>query len=681
MKKLPCFAIFLIIPLLSYVSQAADQDTLLKFKATITDSNGMLRNWIEGSSPCIGNKANWTGVICGSGVVLGLQLENMSLSGSLNFSELGNLQGLRTLSFRNNSFGGNMPDLGQLGSLRSIYLAMNELNGSIPDGAFKAVGALRRVHLWANGFTGPIPSSLAGLQRLVELRLDCNQFTGQIPDLQQRGLELANMSFNNLDGQIPAGLSRLNATLFVGNKDLCGSPLGVPCKASKKVSMPLVLSATLIGVAVVLAITGVILMGVHRRRQRGQHYQLGKPPTLSKAGEAVRVAGTQGTDDNNHVNQHGKKKAIPAAAAATAAEEAEQGRLVFVKENTETFELQDLLKASAEILGGGNFGSSYKAVLMTGPSMVVKRFKEMNKVGKEEFQEHMRRLGRLSHPNLLPYVAYYYRKEEKLLVTDFIPDGSLAALLHDNNESHSGMLLDWTTRLKIVKGVARGLAYLYDELPDMNTPHGHLKSSNVLLDATFEPLLTDYGLAPMTNQSHASQVMVAFKSPECEQFGRPSKRSDVWSLGILILEVLTGKSPGDYMRQGRSDTELVRWVNSVVREEWTGEVFDSQMKGTVSSEGDMLKLLQIGLGCCERNVERRWDFSEAVEKIEQLSERVSVHVRGDNNNCNSNHNHNNNNNNSNNNDEDYSSYVSDTGDTYYSSRAMTDEDFSFSARH
>ncbi|KAJ0985203.1 hypothetical protein J5N97_003559 [Dioscorea zingiberensis] len=651
--KLLCRAIcFLALVLLLHVhvSNAADWDTLLTFKATIQDTNGALRNWIQGSSPCIGNKANWTGIICGDGVVLGLQLENMSLSGNLSLNELTNLSGLRTLSFKNNSFGGYLPDMGKLGSLRSIYLAMNKLSGQIPDGAFQGVGALRKVHFYANGFTGPIPSSLTGLQRLVELRLDNNKFSGSIPDLEQRGLVLVNVSNNNLDGQIPAGLSRMNATLFAGNKDLCGPPLGVTCKASKKPSTPLILSVILIGIGVVLAITGVILMGMYRRRRSSKREQLEKTWTFSKSGEDVTTF-KKGVD-NNHNNNNNKT----VAAAAAAGQEHEQGRLVFVKKDTETFELLDLLKASAEILGGGgSFGSSYKAVLMNGSSMVVKRFKEMNKVSREDFQGHMSRLGRLSHPNLLPYVAYYYRKEEKLLVTDFIPNGSLAALLHDN----SG-ILDWTTRLKIVKGVARGLAYLYEKLPDMNTPHSHLKSSNVLLDASFEPLLTDYGLAPMTNQSHASQVMVAFKSPECEQYGRPSKRSDVWSLGILILEVLTGKSPGNYMRQGRSDTDLVRWVNSVVREEWTGEVFDSQMKGTGNSEGDMLKLLQIGLGCCERNEERRWDISEALHQIEQLRERK-------------------NNNHHLNNDEDYSSNVSDTGD--YSSRAMTDDDFSFSAKH
>lgn len=95
------------------------------------------------------------------------------------------------------------------------------------------------------------------------------------------------------------------------------------------------------------------------------------------------------------------------------------------------FDFQELLAASAEVLGSGSFGKSYKAMLSNGSSaVVVKRFGQMNAAGKEEFYSHMRRLGRLSHPNLLPLIAFYYGKDDKLLVSDFVPNGSLASHLH-----------------------------------------------------------------------------------------------------------------------------------------------------------------------------------------------------------------------------------------------------------
>lgn len=108
------------------------------------------------------------------------------------------------------------------------------------------------------------------------------------------------------------------------------------------------------------------------------------------------------------------------------------GKLSFVRDDRQKFDLQDLMRASAEVLGCGNFGASYKAVLVDGEALVVKRFKQMNNIAKEDFHEHMRRLGRLKHPNLLPLVAYLYRKEEKLLVFDFVSNNSLAKHLHDD---------------------------------------------------------------------------------------------------------------------------------------------------------------------------------------------------------------------------------------------------------
>lgn len=200
------------------------------------------------------------------------------------------------------------------------------------------------------------------------------------------------------------------------------------------------------------------------------------------------------------------------------------------------------------------------------------------------------------------------------------------------------------------------MAYLYGEFPSVPLPHGHLKSSNVLLDHTLEPLLSDYALVPVIKKEHAQLHMVAYKSPEFNQSDRITRKTDVWSLGILILELITGKFPANYLKQGKgSNADLLSWVNSVVREEWTGEVFDKDLKGTRNGEGEMLKLLKIGMCCCEWNADRRWDLRIASEKIQELKERDS-----------------------NTDVEDSSSYNSE--EFYgYSSRAPTgDDDFSFS---
>ena len=173
-----------------------------------------------------------------------------------------------------------------------------------------------------------------------------------------------------------------------------------------------------------------------------------------------------------------------------------------------------------------------------------------------------------------------------------------------------------------MKGIAKGLEYLYKDMPSLIAPHGNLKSSNVLLTESFEPLLCDYGLVPVINQDLAQDIMVVYKSPEYLHHGRITKKTDVWCLGILILEILTGKFPANFLQQGKgSEVSLANWVQSVVPEEWTGEVFDKEMGATKNSEGEMVKLLKIALGCCEGDVDKRWDLKEAAEKIQEVKER------------------------------------------------------------
>lgn len=109
--------------------------------------------------------------------------------------------------------------------------------------------------------------------------------------------------------------------------------------------------------------------------------------------------------------------------------------------------------------------------------------------------------------------------------------------------------LDWPTRLKVVKGVAKGLSFLNKELK-LLVPHGHLKSTNVLLDNNYEALIADYGLLPVVNKEHAQQLMAAYKSPDFTQNNLITNKTDVWCLGILILEILTGKFPANYLTQG-----------------------------------------------------------------------------------------------------------------------------------
>ncbi|RCV31851.1 hypothetical protein SETIT_6G210900v2 [Setaria italica] len=652
---------------LSLAPDAAD--ALLKLKSGINDGGGALSSWSPGTSPCSGGDSKWAGVMCEKGAVHGLQLEGMSLSGKLDLAALKSLPGLRTLSFMDNEFAGPMPEVKELSGLRAIFLSGNKFSGTIPANAFAGMGWLKKVVLSENNFSGPIPASLADVPRLLELQLNDNKFQGKIPDLKQEELKEVNLANNELEGEIPASLKSIKPDMFAGNKKLCGAPLGAKCEATPPPSPSPALKAPLptsdkagtspsppaqdaakqeaqkpaegftsYGILAAflgtLAIAGVAFVALRKRRDSTKNFGPVASTTRSSGPKIEPHPPDKAEASAAHVAAPGAAAKATAGgggeerssrAGGSTARKVDQGRLTFVRDDRgRFFELQDLLKATAEVLGTANLGVCYRATLTSGHSVVVKRFKEMNRVGREDFEEHMRRLGRLNHPNLLPLVAYYYRKEEKLLIHDFVPNRSLANLLHGEGRGLKKAVVHWSVRLKIVKGVARALSYLYDELCMLTVPHGHLKSSNILLDASYEPLLTDYALVPVMNQSHAAQLMVAFKSPERKQFGRSSKKSDVWCLGLLILEILAGrpatydlpKAPAPATGAGG---DLVTVVGSTPEGEWLNTVVDPDLRvGEDEDREEMVKLIRIGMACCEANVDSRWELKTAVDRIEEL---------------------------------------------------------------
>ncbi|KAI3455751.1 hypothetical protein Pfo_012414 [Paulownia fortunei] len=593
-------------------AQENESEALLNFKSSLSNADPALAHWNPSTTPCSGNSGNWVGVLCFNGYVWGLQLENMNLKGQIDVNSLVPLRFLRTLSFMDNSFEGIMPDWRKLGALKSLFLSNNHFSGQVPEDAFRGMTSLKKVHMANNNFTGHIPASLES-PKLIELRLENNQFTGTIPAISSEHLKVLNVSNNQLEGPIPAPLINMDPSSFSGNKALCGKPLESACdptfpppdlepslhdspdknNSSPATRIAIIVTSVIVGLFLIIIVL-LLLLYRRRRSRRSRTPQLGRAVSAPDGETNVSVA-----VDCTHVGgMNGSGKPMRKS------EQQQPGKLSFVSEDREKFDLQDLMRASAEVLGSGNFGASYKAVLVDGEALVVKRFKQMNSIEKEDFHEHMRRLGRLKHPNLLPLVAYLYRKEEKLLVFDYVHNGSLAAHLHHGKHSsveQGG--LTWATRLKIIKGVAKGLVYLQNELPSLTVAHGHLKSSNVLLDKDFNPVLMDYALVPVVNSSQAHQILVAYKSPEYAQHGRTSKKTDVWCLGILILEILTGKN----LAQG-SGADLAGWINAIVR------------KKAQNCRREMEKLLQIAIVCCQEDPDKRWDLEETLNQIEQVQE-------------------------------------------------------------
>ncbi|KAG8374173.1 hypothetical protein BUALT_Bualt11G0103300 [Buddleja alternifolia] len=312
----------------------------------------------------------------------------------------------------------------------------------------------------------------------------------------------------------------------------------------------------------------------------------------------------------------------------------DKSKLVFF-DRKKQFELEDLLRASAEMLGKGSLGTVYKAVLDDGSTVAVKRLKDANPCPRKEFEQYMDVIGKLRHHNVVRFRAYYYAREEKLLVYDYLPNGSLHSLLH-GNRGPGRIPLDWTTRIGLVLGSARGLARIHEDYAGSRIPHGNVKSSNILLDKNGNACISDFGLSLLLNPTHAIARLSGYKAPEQVETKRLSQKADVYSFGVLLLEVLTGQSPSKCPSptRGRARAEeeevamdLPKWVQSVVRDEWTAEVFDQELLRYKNIEEEMVSMLHIAMACVVAQPEKRPVMSEVVRMIEEI--RVEQSPMGD----------------------------------------------------
>ncbi|KAK4413739.1 Pollen receptor-like kinase [Sesamum alatum] len=624
------FYVFLLI-FPTITSSVSESEALLKLKGGFTNAT-VLDSWRPGTEPCAKVKP-WVGVICDKTVVSALRLGHLGLSGKIDVDALLSLPGLRSLGFMSNAFSGPIPEFHRMGTLKALFLSKNQFSGEIPSDYFTQLMGLRKVWLSGNRFSGPIPSSLGKLSYLMELHLEDNQFSGPVPSLVQQSLFNLDLSNNNLEGQIPAGMMKFPAHAFKGNPELCGWILRKPCNTSAQLANITAAEnkdpPPNIFIWVLVASTVVFLLmaaGIYVLKQRQDRFHLVIEESPSISASSVKKKDFEGGRDGL-----GSSHRIGSSRKGSSRFARGVGDIVMLNYEKGEFGLADLMKAAAEVLGNGALGSSYKAVMASGLTVVVKRIKEVPKMGRDHFDAEMRRLACLNHENVLPPLAYHYRKDEKLFVYEYQATGSLLFLLHgDRGTAHEQ--LNWPVRLKIIQGIARGLDYLHAELSLLDLPHGDLKSSNVLLTPEYEPLLTDYGFCALVSSSHAAQAMAAYKSPEAVLDHYISPKCDVFCLGVIILEILTGKFPYQSLSNGEGGTDLVQWVRSAVSEGKEADLFDPDITSTKAIIHQMEQLLHIGIACTQTNPDHRLDLAEAISRIEGLTsvdyqQKAKAHVR------------------------------------------------------
>lgn len=182
--------------------------------------------------------------------------------------------------------------------------------------------------------------------------------------------------------------------------------------------------------------------------------------------------------------------------------------------------------------------------------------------------------------------------------------------------------LDWTTRLKIAAGSARGLAFIHNSCRSMRLAHGNIKSTNILIDKTGNARVSDFGLSVFASPSTAPRSN-GYRAPELSDSRKSSQKADVYSFGVLLLELLTGKCPTMIDNGGLGlgyggPVDLPRWVQSVVREEWTAEVFDLELMRYKDIEEEMVALLQIAMACTSASPDQRPKMGHIVKMIDEI---------------------------------------------------------------
>ncbi|KAG0477361.1 hypothetical protein HPP92_014202 [Vanilla planifolia] len=259
-------------------------------------------------------------------------------------------------------------------------------------------------------------------------------------------------------------------------------------------------------------------------------------------------------------------------------------------------ELADATKNFVEELklGEGGFGSVYRGILKESMTEVaIKRVSKESKQGKKEYIAEVKIISRLRHRNLVQLVGWYHGKGELMLVYEFLPNGSLHDYLY-----HPNKFLPWPLRYKAALGLASALLYLHEE--GRNVVHRDVKPSNVMLDASFNAKLGDFGLARLINHERGMQTTVlagtmGYLAPECISAGKASKKSDVYAFGVVVLELVCGRRPVD----SKNETDqggLVGWLWELYGDGRALEAVDRRLNSDFNLD-EMERLLIIGLWC------------------------------------------------------------------------------------
>ncbi|KAK9950647.1 hypothetical protein M0R45_006124 [Rubus argutus] len=276
----------------------------------------------------------------------------------------------------------------------------------------------------------------------------------------------------------------------------------------------------------------------------------------------------------------------------------------------------------ASILGEGGFGKVFKGVLSDGTAVAIKRLTNGGQQGDKEFLVEVEMLSRLHHRNLVKLVGYYSSRDsaQNLLCYELVPNGSLEAWLH--GPLGVNCPLDWDTRMKIALDAARGLAYLHEDSQPC-VIHRDFKASNILLENDFHAKVADFGLAKQAPEGRinylSTRVMGTFGyvAPEYAMTGHLLVKSDVYSYGVVLLELLTGRRPVD-MSQPSGQENLVTWARPILRDKDRLEELADPSLGAKYPKEDFVRVCTIAAACVAPEASQRPTMGEVVQSLKMV---------------------------------------------------------------
>ncbi|KAL6571455.1 hypothetical protein OROHE_003098 [Orobanche hederae] len=510
-----------------------------------------------------------------------LNLSFNSFSGHIS-PTFGFLRLLVVLSLSGNHISGLIPtQLGNCSSLEVLDLRANALSDGIPI-EFSGLSRLRVLDLGRNNLTGRIPEEISNCSSVTSLSLDSNHLSGRIPVSLSliHNLVDFNVSNNNLEGEVPVVLSSRfnNQSSFSGNRGLCGKPLDRKCKDkngdNNRLIMFIAVAAS--GTLLMLSFCCFYIYSFLRWREKVRKGVIGEE---KKKPSPVRTSGGRGSSEN------GEPKLIMFNNKITLAETIEATRH-FDEEN---------------VLSRTRHGVVFKACYNDGMVLSVRRIPPNGgSLNTNGFRKEAESLGGVKHRNLTVVRGYYAgsRPDLRLLVYDYMPNGNLATLLQEASHQ-DGHVLNWPMRHLIALGIARGLAFLHAA----SMVHGDIKPQNVLFDADFEAHLSDFGLDKLTplgtHEASTSAVSVGtlgYVSPEAASTHELTRESDVYSFGIVLLELLTGKRPVMFTE----DEDIVKWVKRQLQRGQISELLEPgllELDPESSEWEEFLLGIKVGLLC------------------------------------------------------------------------------------